>query len=207
MESNKLKAKIFTTSTFYRHLKIVIANFSDVLKSRKTGNVNKAFRSKIMLAVTHVNGCRYCNYFHTKNAIDAGTSEDELKSMLNGEFGEIGSDESVALLFAQHYAYTDGYPDKKTYVKFVEHYGNQKAADIMAMIRLIMVGNIHGIALDALQSRLKGRKMEGSKFKHEMGIFFGIFVMIPLAIVQVWFEKIFLKGTHMKLKGMHFIHR
>ena len=190
MEPKELKAKIFTTVTFYKHLKVLVANFSELRKSKKTGNVSKAFSEKIMLAVTQVNGCRYCNYVHTKNAIDAGISEKEINLMLNGELGDIGNDESLALMFAQHYADTDGFPDKETYAKFVTHYGDQKAADILATIRVIMAANIHGISLDALQSRLKGKKMKGSKLSNEIGIALGILVLLPVAIVQVWFEKI-----------------
>lgn len=195
MKTQELKAKIFTTSTFYKHLKVSMASFSDLRKSRKTGNVSKAFSEKIMLAVTQVNGCRYCNYMHTKNAIDAGTSEAEINAMLNGELGEIGNDESLALMFAQHYADTDGHPDKETYENFVQHYGAQKATDILANIKIIMAANIHGIALDALQSRVKGKKMKGSKLSNELGISLGILVMLPFAVVQVWFEKLFRSGN------------
>jgi len=38
MESKELKARIFTTSTFYKHLKIMVANFSALRKSGKTNN-------------------------------------------------------------------------------------------------------------------------------------------------------------------------
>lgn len=202
MESQELKAKIFTTSTFYKHLKVVVTNFSELQKSRKTGNVSKYFSEKIMLAVSQVNGCRYCSYLHTKNAIDAGASEDEMNSLLNGELGELGNDESVALMFAQHYADTDGNPDKETYEKFVAHYGEQKATDIMATIRVIMAGNIHGISVDALQSRFKGKKMKDSKLQHELGIFFGVF-LIPVVIIQVWFEKLFKKKKDNKFNNKH----
>ncbi|WP_195715203.1 OsmC family protein [Ancylomarina sp. 16SWW S1-10-2] len=205
---SQLKARIFTPSAFYKHLKIAIASFSDLRKARKNGNVSKAFSEKIMLAVTQVNGCRYCNYVHTKNAIDAGASEDEINMMLNGELGEGGKDESVALLFAQHYADTDGNPDKETYENFVNHYGEHKAVDIMAMIRIIMAANIHGISLDAMLSRFKGEKMKDSKFSNELGIALGILVLFPAAIVQVWFEKLFSnknmftkKQTKMKTKN------
>lgn len=95
-------------------------------------------------------------HVHTKSAINAGASEDEINAMLNGELGEIGNDESLALMFAQHYADSDGATDQETYEHFVQHYGAQKAADMLSNIRVIMAANIHGIAVDALHSRLKG---------------------------------------------------
>lgn len=191
METKESKSKIFTTSTFYRHMKILFAHFSEILKSRKTGNVSKAFSEKIMLAVTQVNGCRYCNYVHSKNAINEGIPEEEINALLNGELGDIGKDETLALMFAQHYADTDGNTDKETYTKFVNHYGDQKARDIMASIRIIMIGNIYGISMDAIQTRLKGKKMKDSKLQHEIGILLGIFLIIPIAIIHVCLEKIF----------------
>lgn len=190
MKAQELKARIFTTRDFYKHVKIVVSNFSDIRKSIKSSNVSKAFSEKIMLAVTQVNGCRYCNYLHTKNAIDAGASEEEISALVNGELGDIGNDESLALMFAQHYADTDGDFDKETYHKFLEHYGKDKARDILATIRAIMAGNIHGISLDALQSRFKGKKMKGSKLRNEIGISLGVIVLVPVAIVQVWIEKL-----------------
>ncbi|MDV7186213.1 carboxymuconolactone decarboxylase family protein [Lutibacter sp. TH_r2] len=196
MEAQEFKARIFTPASFYKHLKIFVASFSDFRKARKNGNVSKAFSEKIMLAVTEVNGCRYCNYVHTKNAIDAGTSEDEIKMLLNGELGELDNDESVALMFAQHYADTEGNPDKETYSAFVEHYGEQKAADILAMIKVIMVANIHGISLDAFVSRFKNQKMKGSKLGNELGIALGVLVLLPAAIIKVWFEKTFKNNTN-----------
>jgi AhpD family alkylhydroperoxidase len=195
MESKELKARIFTTKDFYKHLKIVVNNFSAIRKSIKSGNVSKAFSEKTMLAVTQVNGCRLCSYVHTKSAIDAGASEEDIKLLLNGELGELNTDESLALMFAQHYADTDGNPDKETYEKFVEHYGEQKAADILANIRVIMAANIHGIAIDALQSQVKGKKMNGSKLSNELGISLGILVLLPVAFIQVGFEKLFKNKT------------
>jgi len=200
MKRQVLKARIFTIGIFYKHLHCVVANFSDLKKSSKSGNINKKFRSKIMLAVTQVNGCRYCNYFHTKNAIDAGASEEEINALVNGELGDIGNDESLALLFAQHYADTGGDFDTDTYQKIVAHYGQEKARDILANIRAIMVGNIYGISIDALQSRIKGKKIKGSKFSSELGIFFGIILMIPVAIIQVLIEKLFGKRKKNSLK-------
>nr|WP_320118908.1 carboxymuconolactone decarboxylase family protein [uncultured Marinifilum sp.] len=190
MKTEDLKARIFTTKEFYKHVKIAVNNFSDIQRIRKTSSVSKAFSEKVMLAVTKVNGCRLCNYVHTKNAIDAGASEEEINTMVNGELGNVENNESIALLFAQHYADTNGNYDLETYHKFEEHYGEKKAHDILTAIRIIMAANIHGISLDALQSRFKGKKMKGSKFRNELGISFGIIFMIPTAFLQIWFKNL-----------------
>ena len=49
--------------------------------------------------------------------------------------------------------------------------------------------------------------MKESKLRNEIGIFFGIIVLIPVAMVQVWFEKLFgkkLKLTKQKVKKKQF---
>ena len=53
-----------------------------------------------MLAVTSVNGCRYCSYFHTSLALKEGMSADEIQHLLGGEFADAPAAEAVALLFA-----------------------------------------------------------------------------------------------------------
>lgn len=35
-----------------------------------------------MLAVTQVNGCRYCSYVHARMALQAGLSEQEIRTVL-----------------------------------------------------------------------------------------------------------------------------
>lgn len=87
METQELKARIFDVKTFYRHLKNVVSHFKELRDSKKRDNVSKKFSEKIMLAVTQVNGCRYCNYLHTKNLIDKGTCDEDINSILNGEPG------------------------------------------------------------------------------------------------------------------------
>lgn len=193
------KAKTFSTGFFYQQIKVVVDCFGDTQKARKSGDIDKAFYEKIMLAVSQVNGCRMCSYLHTKNAIDAGASEEEINAMTSGELGDLDHDESLALMFAQHYADSNGKYDPQTFKKVEDHYGVEKARYILATIKAIMVGNIHGIAMDGFKSRLKGKKVEGSKLRNEMGILFGIVVLIPAAIVETWFRRIFRKREKLQV--------
>lgn len=41
--------------------------------------VDVAFRERLMLAVTAVNECRYCSYYHAKEALKANLSEAEIR--------------------------------------------------------------------------------------------------------------------------------
>lgn len=61
------------------------------------------FRERLMMVVTEVNGCRYCSYYHAREALKSGISEDELKALLAGHLPEnTPPSEYTALVYAQH---------------------------------------------------------------------------------------------------------
>lgn len=186
-----LKQRIFDTKTFYRHLKNMMESLEDLIRYKMSGNMDKAFSEKIMLAVTEVNGCRYCNYLHTKLALNAGISKEDIQILLSGQFECISPAEAHAIIFAQHYADTGGYPDSEAYNEFVKFYGNDKARDIMSIIKVIMVGNIYGLSIDAFIKRIKRNSLPGSNFKDEILIITAVAVFIPVICIQMFTRKTF----------------
>ena len=113
-----------------------------------------------------------------------GISKTEIHTLLGGEFDEADEDEMLALLYAQHYADTGGNPEEESRKKLYLTYGKEKARAIESSIKVITVGNIYGIAFDALLRRLKGKNMKGSKLHYELGIVFGSLLMFPVALVH-----------------------
>ncbi len=146
-----------------------------------------SFKIRYSFAVTQVNGCRYCSYLHTKHALESGMSEEEIKALLAGEVGDISNEESVALLFAQHYAETQANPDAESVKRLFDTYGEEKANDIIGIIQAIMMGNIHGISIDLLQSRLKGKADPDSSFWTEFSTAFGIVLFVPYLAIKKLF--------------------
>jgi AhpD family alkylhydroperoxidase len=153
--------------------------------------ISKAFKERIFLAVTEVNGCRYCSYYHTQQALKAGISEDEIEELLSGTLGDVPSEQVPALLFAQHYAESVGHPEIEAWQRIVESYGAEAAQEILSTIRVIMVGNLYGNMMDALRSRLSGEPFPESKLRQELGIVFGILLFIPVIAVKRWISKRF----------------
>ena len=179
-----MESRIFTPKDFYRNLYRSIRPMPVMLRSQRKGLVSKAFNEKIMLAVTQVNGCRYCSWFHTRVAMKEGISKKEVHTLLGGEFDGADEDEMVALLYAQHYADTDGKPEEESWEKLYETYGKERARAIESSIKVITVGNIYGIAFDGLMRRLKGKNMKDSKLFYELGIVFGSLLMFPVALLH-----------------------
>jgi len=142
-----------------------------------------------MLAVTEVNGCFYCSYYHTKAVFETGTTDDELEGLLSGNLKIANKKQYTALLFAQHYADVDGKYDKEIYKHVIEVYGEKEAKGILSTIRLIMMGNAYGIAANCFKLRLSLKKVKGSKLINELSILLGIIIFLPLLIVKNIFTK------------------
>lgn len=121
-------------------------------------NKNKAipfdFRERLMLAVTSVNQCRYCSYFHTGQALKSGIDKAQISDLLAGEFAGCPQEEIPALLYAQHWAETDGRPDTEAVQKLEQTYGREKTEAISLILHMIRLGNMSGNSWDFLRSRL-----------------------------------------------------
>lgn len=118
--------------------------------------LSPAFRERLMLAVTAVNGCRYCSWFHSRVALRAGMEGDEVRSILDGMTGKAPEDEIPALLYAVHWAERDAVPDLETRGAFLETYGEEKAEAIELALRAIRMGNLLGNSWDYFLHRLSG---------------------------------------------------
>lgn len=127
----------------------------DKMKLAMSGSlVSPAFRERLMLAVTAVNGCRYCSYFHAKEALKTGLSETEIRAMQDGIVDNAPAVELPALLYAQHWAESNAQPDPDIRQKLVAAYGSQTAEAIDAVLRIIRMGNLLGNTTDYWLYRL-----------------------------------------------------
>lgn len=107
-----------------------------------------------MMAVTAVNQCRYCNYYHVKESLTAGLPEEEIRKLQDGIVDDAPAEELPALLYAQHWAETDANPDPDARQKLVEVYGPERAEAIETVLRMIRMGNLWGNTADYLLYKL-----------------------------------------------------
>ena len=125
--------------------------------------VNAQFRQRLMLAVTAVNDCRYCSYAHTRLALKAGLSSEEISTLLAGASGspvmplQAPVEEVPAILYAQHWAETNGIPDPEAKLRLAELYGAQKQQVIELSLLVIHIANKLGNWWDAWMYRLRGQ--------------------------------------------------
>jgi AhpD family alkylhydroperoxidase len=177
--------RIFNFSGFVRATDDLVAHLPDLRAAQRRNQVSRAFAERIMLAVTQVNGCRYCSYAHARMALQAGVTPEEIADLMAGQWQNLPEMELVALTFAQHYAETGGRPDSVAWQQLNQIYGAGVARDILAHIRMIMVGNLLGNTFDALLFRLTGRPTApGSNLWGELGVLLGGIVVVPLLLLK-----------------------
>ena len=112
-----------------------------------------------MLAVTAVNGCRYCSWFHTRQALKGGITTEEIRSLLEGNVADCPLDEAVALVYAHHWAESDAHPDPEAIQILQQTYGPQRTEAIHLILRMIRMANLLGNSWNYLIYRISlGRK-------------------------------------------------
>jgi AhpD family alkylhydroperoxidase len=112
--------------------------------------ISPAFRERLMLAVTAVNGCRYCSYFHTRQALKSGITQEEIRQLLSGSVNTCPEDEVIAVIYAQHWAESNAHPDAEAVRRLQQTYGVEKAEAINLMLRMIRLANLLGNSWDYL---------------------------------------------------------
>ena len=118
------------------------------------GSLDPAFRERLMLAVTAVNGCRYCSYFHARQALVVGISAQEADALAAGVMDGCPPEQLPAVLYAQHWAESDGRPDPAARQRIVELYGSGTTEAIELVLHTIRMGNMAGNTFDYLLYRL-----------------------------------------------------
>ena len=187
--------KLYNIRESFMHLIKAFISIKYLRKAKKQGLISYPFQERLMLAVTEVNGCALCSYAHTKMALEAGLSSQEINNLLSGSKQEdTPQDELNAILFASYYAECRSKVDKPIWDKIVNEYGKEKALGILASIRIITVGNVYGIVLGSFLSRFKKDK---SKRDYRTNIFYELFQLITfvpftlIALILSFFLKLF----------------
>jgi len=177
--------RIYKASSALRDYGFVFGNLPRIFTALRNPEIPKPFRERIMVVVSSVNACRFCQWFHAKKAVESGVDTEEVKNMLELQFQANAPDREItALLYAQHYAETEGRPDPEMSDKLVTVYGEKTANDIITLIRLISVGNISGNTFDAFLSRLRGNPVKESSLLFEF-IFFLLVSPVLLPVLYL----------------------
>ncbi|MFA6807656.1 MAG: carboxymuconolactone decarboxylase family protein [Eubacteriales bacterium] len=162
-----------------------------VTRAKKNNELSPEFMERIMLAVTEVNGCAVCSYAHTKMALEAGMSNEEIQKMLAGVMDDIPTDELAGVMFAQHYADKRGKPSQESWKRIEEIYGISKANGILGAIRIIMIGNTYGIAWSSFFNRFRRKADKRSNLLYEISMILTCILFMPIILIHVLISYLF----------------
>ena len=144
---------------FVSDLWFPIRNRSRLREMTREGLISQAFRERLMLAVTAVNGCRYCSYFHSRQALRSGIRTEEIRELLAGDVANCPQDEAVAVAYAQHWAESNAHPEPEAVERLRQTYGPGKAESVHLILRMIRMANLLGNSWDYLICRISfGRR-------------------------------------------------
>lgn len=189
MKKQNTGRSLYSVGEAYMIIYRAVRTLPKFLRAHKSGMLRDDFTERLMLAVTEVNKCAMCSYAHTKMALEAGMSKEEINAMLSGDLSDVRPYEMPAVLFAQHYADSRSRPSKEAWDSVVRQYGNEKSLAILGAIRMIMFGNAYGIPLGSLKARFSkkpGRVSDPrSSIQYELAMLSTLIVFIPCVIVHV----------------------
>jgi len=162
MEVGHFKKRMYRSfGQFWKDLSFLWKEKGKNIRAARRNLILPAFRERLMLEVSVVNGCRYCSYLHAKTALKAGLSPEEIKSFLSGSASASPQEEAVALLYAQHWAESGGEPEPEAVQRLFETYGAEKAETIDGILRMITLGSLMGNTWDYFLHHIPLFKGEG----------------------------------------------
>jgi len=145
----------------YKNLKELFSDLWFPIRNRgrlkevmNKGLISAPFRERLMLAVTAVDGCRYCSYIHARQALKSGVTPEEISQLLSGDVDDCPEKEAMGVIYAQHWAESDAHPDSEAVRRLQQTYGVEKAEAIHLMLRMIRLGNLLGNSWDYLLYRI-----------------------------------------------------
>ena len=184
--NKKFTKRIFTPKTYIKELTFLGRHVFEILKIFTTRNKDDLLTEKLLMILSVSNDCKYCIWLDTQLAEKRGVSSSEIQKMLNLQLDtKLPEEELKALIYAQHYAETNGNPLKRMTDNLYEFYGKQKAEKILLTIRAEMFGNLYFNTWKAVKSRFKGLPAPNSNMICEwFFVLFNFPVVIPFVLIK-----------------------
>ena len=177
------RKRTFSLPRYARSLAAVAAASPVLVRALARPRISPALREQILLTVTSVNDCRYCNWGHTALALRKGVDMNALGQTLDsGYLCADSTPEEVAILYAQHVASEQGQVDPGAEWALAAAWTPAEQAEIRAYVTAITFGNLAGNSADAWLARLRRRPVEGG---HPAGEAIAALAGLPV-FLSVW---------------------
>lgn len=177
------RKRTFSLPLYARSLAALMTASPVLVRALIRPRISRALREQVMLAVTSVNDCRYCDWGHTALALRHGVDVAALRQTLDsGSLSAGGTPDEVAVLYAQHVASQQGDADPAAERALAAAWIPDERAEIKAYITAITFGNLVGNSADAWLARLRRVPVQGG---HPAGEAIAALVGLP-ALLPAW---------------------
>jgi AhpD family alkylhydroperoxidase len=171
---------------FARDLLALAGKLPALLRARRRRKVSKEFEKKLMLTVTAVNGCRYCSWFHARDALRCGLTADEIESLASGAIDRrVLPGEAPGLVYAQHFAESGRNPHAEATARLRATYGDEAAEEILLYLNVISVGNLSGNTFRSFLERVRDRRFLDRGFLSELLVFLAVLPLFGIIALRM----------------------
>ena len=179
--------RTLTPDNLFRTVANVVASGPVLLTAFVRPKTSAALREKVVLGVTSINDCRYCQWGHTHWAMANGVPLEEVNQILGLQIESLEAKnpaEAAAILFAQHYAEHRDQIDPESIENLRKYYSDAQVTEILAYVRAITLGNLTGNTVDAFLDRFRS---DGHTSSHDYTniLFEGVVAAVAAPVLLV----------------------
>jgi len=180
--------RTLTPDNLFRTVANVVASGPVLLTAFVRPKTSAALREKVVLGVTSINDCRYCQWGHTHWAMANGVPLEEVNQILGLQIESLEAKnpaEAAAILFAQHYAEQLDQFDPESIENLRKYYSYAQVTEILAYVRAITLANLTGNTVDAFLDRFRSDGQPISFFQGVVGA-----ALAPVLLTVILLAKI-----------------
>jgi len=146
-------------------------------------DIDPGFREQLMLAVSKLNGCRFCSWGHHEWATIAGVPDEELARLEQMESSGFDRRKWVAISYVRALVQGNFRRMSPELRRAMQHkYSPREIREIELIARIMDIGNRSSNTFDAMLSRLKGVPAADSRIVDEL-ILSGVFLTVAPVVL------------------------
>jgi AhpD family alkylhydroperoxidase len=170
MTAQREVARTFTIAELREHVARLRSMRGLLRQAYRDDTIGQRLREQIRYGVAITNQCRHCQVAHETFALHAGTTADELASVVGGDPAAFEPAAWTAILYAQALAAADFAPNSALRTESERFWTPAQCDEIEALALEMTVANRCGNTFDALLRRLRGRADSRSLLRDELAV-------------------------------------
>ena len=180
------KKRTITAAQLARRVASLVPELGTMYRVWLKEEVDPGFREELMLAVSRLNGCRFCSWGHHEWAQISGVPDEELARLEQLDPSGFDRRKWLAISYVRALVQADFKRVQPELRRAMQHkYSPEEIRQIELIAKVMDVGNRGSNTFDAMLSRLKGVPAADSRIRDEV-ILSGVFLAIaPMVVLHL----------------------